>query len=55
MLLVNRIHQIVFNVDTERLSMGHHLHEDTRTLQNGLVVVYMSETVDEVLYLKFLV
>jgi len=55
MLLVDGVHEFVINVNTERLGMGHHLHEDTGTLQDGLVVGNVSETVDEVFDLKFLV
>lgn len=35
--------------------MGHHLHEDAGTLQDGLVVVDVSETFDESFDLEFLV
>ena len=35
--------------------MGHHLHEDTGTLQGGLVVVDVGKTFNESFNLKFLV
>jgi len=55
MLLVDGVHEVVININTDGLGVGHHLHEDAGTLQDSLVVVDVGETFDESFDLEFLI
>jgi len=55
MLLVDGVHQVIFDVNAKGLGVGHHFHKDTGTFEDGLVVVDVGEAVHEGLDLQLLV